>query len=69
MDLGAVVLCGGESRRMGVPKAWLPFGPERLLQWVVRLVGVVSRPIVVAAPGQELPELPTGVSIVRDPVV
>jgi molybdenum cofactor guanylyltransferase len=70
MNLGAVVLCGGESRRMGLPKAWLPFGPERLLQRVVRLVGVVSQPIVVvAAPGQELPELPTGVSIVRDPVV
>ena len=29
MGLGAVVLCGGESRRMGSAKAWLPFGPER----------------------------------------
>jgi len=32
MTLGAVVLCGGQSRRMGRPKAWLPFGPELLLQ-------------------------------------
>ena len=39
MDLGAIVLCGGRSRRMGGPKAWLPFGPERLLQRVVRLAG------------------------------
>ena len=38
-SLGAVVLCGGESRRMGRPKAWLPFGPERMLQRVVRLGG------------------------------
>ncbi len=54
---------------MGRPKAWLPFGPERLLQRVVRLAGIVARPIVVvAAPGQELPDLPTEVSIVRDPV-
>src|SRR6516162_4527927 len=69
MSPGAVVLCGGESRRMGQPKAWLPFGPERMLQRVVRLVGTVAQPIVVvAAPGQSLPELPAGVAIVRDPV-
>jgi molybdopterin-guanine dinucleotide biosynthesis protein A len=69
MSPAAVVLCGGKSRRMGVPKAWLPFGPERLLQRVVRLVGTVTRPIVVvAAPGQELPDLPADVPIVRDPI-
>jgi molybdopterin-guanine dinucleotide biosynthesis protein A len=69
MNPGAVVLCGGESRRMGRPKCWLPFGPEHLLQRVVRLVGTVARPVVVvAAPGQELPELPAEVAIVRDPV-
>jgi molybdopterin-guanine dinucleotide biosynthesis protein A len=54
---------------MGRPKAWLPFGSERLLQRVVRLTGTVARPIVVvAAPDQDLPELPADVSIVRDPV-
>ncbi len=69
MTPGAVVLCGGESRRMGVPKAWLPFGPERLLQRVVRLAGTVARPVVVvAAAGQELPDLPADVVIARDPV-
>ncbi len=65
--LGAVVLCGGQSRRMGRPKAWLPFGPELMLQRVVRLLGEVVGPIVVvAAPGQDVPGLPEGVGIVRD---
>jgi molybdopterin-guanine dinucleotide biosynthesis protein A len=69
MTLGAVVLCGGESRRMGQPKAWLPFGDERMLQRVVRLVRqAVQDVVVVAAPGQELPELPGEVTIVRDMV-
>ncbi len=69
MTPGGVVLCGGQSRRMGQPKAWLPFGPERLLQRVVRLVGEAARPIVVvAAPDQELPPLPDWASIARDPV-
>jgi molybdopterin-guanine dinucleotide biosynthesis protein A len=54
---------------MGRPKAWLPFGPERLLQRVVRLAGQAAGPIVVvAAPEQDLPGLPSGVRIVRDPV-
>ncbi len=69
LNLGAAVLCGGEGRRMGAPKAWLPFGPERLLQRVVRLVATVARPIaVVAAEGQDLPELPADVVIARDPI-
>lgn len=69
MGTGAVILCGGESRRMGSPKAWLPFGPETLLQRVVRLVGTVARPVVVvAAPGQDIPELPADVAVVRDPI-
>ena len=68
-DLGAIVLCGGRSRRMGEPKAWLPFGPERLLRRVVRLVAAeVDRVVVVAAAGQDLPELPESVAIVRDEV-
>src|SRR3954454_10614680 len=69
MSLGAVILCGGESRRMGQPKAWLPFGDERMLQRVVRLVStVVDDVAVVAAPGQELPPLPASVVLARDPI-
>jgi molybdopterin-guanine dinucleotide biosynthesis protein A len=54
---------------MGQPKAWLPFGDELMLQRVVRLLGSVVGPtVVVAAPGQEVPDLPEGVAIIRDPV-
>jgi molybdopterin-guanine dinucleotide biosynthesis protein A len=52
---------------MGRPKAWLPFAGEIMLPRVVRLLGEVVRPvIVVAAPDQELPPLPTDVVIARD---
>jgi molybdopterin-guanine dinucleotide biosynthesis protein A len=65
---GGVVLCGGQSSRMGRPKAWLPFGDELMLPRVVRLLGEVVAPIVVvAAPGQDVPSLPSPVEIVRDP--
>ncbi len=68
-DLGAVILCGGKSLRMGQPKAWLPFGDEVLLQRMVRLVGrSASSIVVVAAPDQRLPPLPSSVIIARDPV-
>jgi molybdopterin-guanine dinucleotide biosynthesis protein A len=65
--IGGIVLCGGQSTRMGRPKAWLPFGPELMLQRVVRVLSEVVTPIVVvAAQGQDLPRLPPEVEIVRD---
>jgi len=68
MRIAGVVLCGGQSSRMGRPKAWLPFGEELMLPRVVRLLGEVVAPIVVvAAPGQDLPPLPPGVEVARDP--
>ena len=52
---------------MGTPKADLPFGPETMLQRVVRLLGTVVTPIViVAARDQQLPDLPEGVIVTRD---
>ncbi|MBL8812752.1 MAG: molybdenum cofactor guanylyltransferase [Planctomycetaceae bacterium] len=50
MKIGAVILCGGHSTRMGRDKAMLPFGNETLLARIVRLVGsaVTGRIIVVA---------------------
>ena len=64
---GGVVLCGGLSTRMGTSKAMLPFGPETMLQRVVRLLGGVVSPIVVVAAGaQEIPALPSGTIVTRD---
>lgn len=64
---GGIVLCGGRSSRMGTAKLALPFGPELMLQRIVRLLGEACRPIVVvAAPEQELPELPAEVIVTRD---
>jgi molybdopterin-guanine dinucleotide biosynthesis protein A len=63
-----IVLCGGQSSRMGRPKAWLPFGDELMLPRVIRLLRDVVAPlIVVAAPDQAVPPLPNDVEIVRDP--
>jgi aldehyde:ferredoxin oxidoreductase len=67
MKVGGIVLCGGQSKRMGRPKAWLPFAGETMLARVVRLLGEVVDPVVVvAAPDQEVPPIPAKVEIVRD---
>jgi molybdenum cofactor guanylyltransferase len=64
---GGIVLAGGKSTRMGTSKALLPFGPETMLQRVVRLLGTVVTPIVVvAAPGQDLPQLPADIIVTHD---
>jgi len=52
---------------MGQSKARLPFGPETMLQRVIRLLGeVVESVVVVAAPDQSLPQLPDQVRVVYD---
>jgi molybdenum cofactor guanylyltransferase len=69
MKLGGIILCGGKSSRMGRDKATLPFGNEVLLQRVVRImmdVVSVRTLVIVAALDQVLPELPVGLTIVRD---
>lgn len=67
MTIGGIILAGGKSTRMGLAKADLPFGPERMLERVLRLLASAVQPIVVvAAPGQKLRELPDGVLLARD---
>jgi molybdenum cofactor guanylyltransferase len=64
---GGIILCGGQSKRMGRPKAWLPFGGELMLPRVARLLGeAVSPLVVVAAPGQDVPPLAADITVVRD---
>lgn len=63
------MLCGGRSKRMGRPKAWLDFGGQPLLQRVVEIVCQSADPVVVsAAAAQELPVLDPRVLVVRDSV-
>lgn len=63
----AVILAGGKSSRMGRPKALLPFDGEPLIAHVVwNLKNIFAEAIVVAAPEQELPDLPA--LLVRDEV-
>jgi molybdenum cofactor guanylyltransferase len=67
--VGGIVLFGGGSRRMGRPKAELPFGGETLLGRVVRIVSTVVRPVVVAGRrDQVVPDLPPDVAVVHDVV-
>ena len=69
MKKGAIILCGGHSRRMGRDKASLPFGPESMLLRVVRLISQVVPPsniVVVTSGDRELPSLPEGIVIAHD---
>ena len=64
-----IVLAGGRSSRMGLPKGALEWHGSTLLR---RTVGILSRVtdgpvVVVRAPGQVLPELPPQVDVVDDP--
>jgi len=65
-----VVLAGGRSSRMGTPKAALEWhGSTLLYRTTAVLARTLTGPVVVvAAPEQELPELPRGVHVVEDPV-
>ncbi len=49
MSRGAIILSGGQSKRMGVPKWSLPFGTETMLARIVRRVGEVCHPVVIVA--------------------
>jgi molybdopterin-guanine dinucleotide biosynthesis protein A len=65
--IAGIVLCGGQSLRMGRSKALLAFGTETMLQRVTRLLAVaVDTIVVVAASRQRLPPLPPEAHVVRD---
>ncbi len=67
MRTAGIVLCGGQSKRMGQPKASLPFGGQTLLTLVVeRISDAVSSVVVVAAVDQEIDALPKAAKLVHD---
>lgn len=70
MKRSGVVLCGGQSSRMGRSKAWLPWFGRRMIEQVVRQIApCVEETVVVASADLELPpglEAQAGVRIVRD---
>lgn len=61
-----VVLVGGESRRLGRPKAWIDWDGEPLLARILRRLGPLApgEAVVAARPDQALPE--TGARRVDD---
>lgn len=67
-QVGAVVLAGGRSSRMGTPKADLEWHGSTLLRRVAGLVGrgVDGPVVVVRSHGQLLPRLPDQVQVVED---
>jgi molybdenum cofactor guanylyltransferase len=63
-----IVLAGGRSSRMGTPKAALEWHGSTLLRRVTGIVarGVDGPVVVVRAPGQPLPSLPSAIEVVED---
>lgn len=64
-NCAVIFLAGGESRRMGHPKAWLEFAGRPLLAHLVeRMEQIASEVLVVGAPGQPFPH--TSARVVHD---
>jgi molybdopterin-guanine dinucleotide biosynthesis protein A len=60
-----IILAGGESRRMGRDKAWIPFGGQALIERVIDRVGEVCQEIIVVT-NNHLLYAGLGANLVRD---
>ena len=66
MNTAGIVLCGGESSRMGRAKAWLPWEGQPMVAHVVGVLRRVTDEVVAVSSGQfELPALDA--RVVDDP--
>ena len=69
-NYGAVILCGGRSRRMGRDKAWIELdrGRPMILEVTRRIAQVVTPEHIVVAARREqsLPDLTSAIRVVRD---
>ena len=66
-SLGAVVLCGGQSSRLGVDKQELIFGGRTFLETIVAaLAPVTQRIVLVGNVDSDRHQLPDSVSIIQD---
>ena len=59
LDAALCILAGGESRRMGRPKAFLPVGSTTLLEWLIDRLGAHFQEVMVSTAGRGAP-LPPG---------
>ena len=67
LPLTGMILCGGQSSRMGTDKSQLAFAGGTLLEHCCRqIAAVTNRVVVVAAQQQSELQLPPDVDIVRD---
>lgn len=68
MLIGAIILAGGRSRRMGKPKESLPIGDSTLLGHTSEVLLDCTYPVLIVARSedQELPPLPLEVEITYD---
>ncbi len=65
LELDALVMAGGESRRMGCPKELLPFGDTTLIHAVIEILQPLFRRVLVVARDPQCLDLP-GVQVLLD---
>lgn len=65
IDLDALILAGGESRRMGADKSLLPFGGQTLIEHVAAQLTPVAKVVRISTGGQA-PHATMGLPLVAD---
>ena len=66
MNLTTIILCGGQSSRMGRDKATLSVGTETFLERAIRIGRELADEVIVVSRASQ--PIPAGVRVVHDPV-